>query len=146
MPQNPFESLNELNTSAGTFKFHRLSALESAGFDRIDRLPFSLRILLESVLRQIDGHAITEQHVRALASWEPNTEQQPEVPFLPARVIMQDLTGVPAIVDLAAMRSALDRLGGDPAKINPVLPVDLVIDHSVQVDFFASSEASAAEC
>jgi aconitate hydratase len=141
MAQNPFGSLDELSTEAGTLKFHRLSRLESEGFDRIDSLPFSLRILLESVLRQIDGRAITEDHVRALASWEPNTPKQPEVPFLPARVIMQDLTGVPAIVDLAAMRSALDRLGGDPAKINPMLPVDLVIDHSVQVDFFASSEA-----
>ena len=121
--------------------FHRLSALEEAGFDRVASLPFSLRVLLESVLRQIDGRAITEQDVVALASWKPNATKQPEVPFLPTRVIMQDLTGVPAIVDLAAMRSALDRLGGDPAKINPVLPVDLVIDHSVQVDFFASSEA-----
>lgn len=141
MAQNPFGSLDELSSEAGTLKFHRLSALEEAGYDRVSGLPYSLRILLESVLRQIDGRAITEDHVRALASWEPNAPKQPEVPFLPARVIMQDLTGVPAIVDLAAMRSALDRLGGDPAKINPMLPVDLVIDHSVQVDFFASSEA-----
>ncbi len=138
MIENPFGSLDELSTKAGTIKFHRLSALKIAG---VESLPFSLRVFLESVLRQIDGRAITEEHVRALASWKPNAEQQPDVPFLPARVIMQDLTGVPAIVDLAAMRSALDRLGGDPSKINPVLPVDLVIDHSVQVDFFASAEA-----
>ncbi|MFQ5943917.1 MAG: aconitate hydratase AcnA [Anaerolineales bacterium] len=135
MAKDPFGSLDELDMKAGTIKFHRLSALE------VGHLPFSLRVLLESVLRQIDGRAITEEHVRALASWKPNSPKQPDVPFLPARVIMQDLTGVPAIVDLAAMRSALDRLGGDPAMINPVLPVDLVIDHSVQVDFFASSEA-----
>jgi aconitate hydratase len=138
MAENPLGSVDELSTKAGTVKYHRLSALEIAG---VERLPFSLRVLLESVLRQIDGRAFTEQDVIALANWQPNTPKQPEVPFLPARVIMQDLTGVPAIVDLAAMRSALDRLGGNPAKINPMLPVDLVIDHSVQVDFFASSEA-----
>jgi aconitate hydratase len=138
MSEYPFNSLHELSTNAGTVKFHKLSALEIAG---VDRLPFSMRVLLESVVRQIDGRAFTEKDAIALASWQPNAPKQPDVPFLPARVIMQDLTGVPAIVDLAAMRSALDRLGGDPAKINPVLPVDLVIDHSVQVDFFASSEA-----
>ncbi len=141
MAENPFNSLHELSTNAGTVKYHRLSALEEAGFDRVPGMPYSLRILLESVLRQIDGRSFKEEDVAALANWQPNAQKQPEVPFLPARVIMQDLTGVPAIVDLAAMRSALDRLGGDPAKINPMLPVDLVIDHSVQVDFFASSEA-----
>jgi aconitate hydratase len=138
MADNPFGSFDELKTKAGAVKYHRLSALE---VDGVEKLPFSLRVLLESVLRQINGRAFTEQDVIALAGWQPNTPRQPEVPFLPTRVIMQDLTGVPAIVDLAAMRSALDRLGVDPAKINPVLPVDLVIDHSVQVDFFASSEA-----
>ena len=139
--QDPFGSRSQLKSKGGTYDIYRLSALEEAGFDRVRSLPYSLRVLLESVLRQIDGRALTEQDVAALASWQPNAPKQPEIPFLPARVIMQDLTGVPAIVDLAAMRSALDRLGGDPAKINPVLPVDLVIDHSVQVDFFASSEA-----
>jgi aconitate hydratase len=138
---NPFGSIAELSTSQGTFKFHKLTSLESAGLPNVERLPFSLRILLESVLRQLNGREITEDHVRALAAWQPNAAKQPDVPFLPARVIMQDFTGVPAVVDLAAMRSALHRLGGDPAKINPQVPVDLVIDHSVQVDFFASSEA-----
>jgi len=141
MAGNHFGSLDELSTKAGTVRYHRLSALEDAGYDRVSSLPYSLRVLLESVLRQIDGRSFKEEDVAALANWQPNAPKQPEVPFLPARVIMQDLTGVPAIVDLAAMRSALDRLGGDLAKINPVLPVDLVIDHSVQVDFFASSEA-----
>ena len=138
---DPFGSLSKLEAKAGTFTIHRLSALEAAGFERLKSLPLSLRVLLESVLRQVDGRAITEGDVAALANWQPNAPKQPEVPFLPARVLMQDLTGVPAIVDLAAMRSALERLGGDPSRINPMLPVDLVIDHSVQVDFFASSEA-----
>ncbi|MFV1859339.1 MAG: aconitate hydratase AcnA [Anaerolineales bacterium] len=141
MAKSAFGSLDKLSTKEGTINIHRLSALEAAGFGRVSSLPFSLRVLLESVLRQIDGRAFTEQDVAALANWQPNAPKQPDVPFLPARVIMQDLTGVPAIVDLAAMRSALDRLGGDPTRINPVLPVDLVIDHSVQVDFFASAEA-----
>jgi len=136
-----FGTLSQLESKGGKYAFYRLSALEDAGFDRVPGMPYSLRILLESVLRQIDGRSFKEEDVAALANWQPNAPKQPEVPFLPARVIMQDLTGVPAIVDLAAMRSALDRLGGDPAKINPMLPVDLVIDHSVQVDFFASSEA-----
>ena len=139
--QDPFGSRSQLKVRAGTFTIYRLSALEEAGFERASTLPFSLRVLLESVLRQVDGRAFTEKDVAALANWRPNAPKQPEVPFLPARVLMQDLTGVPAIVDLAAMRSALERLGGDPSRINPVLPVDLVIDHSVQVDFFASSEA-----
>ncbi|MFQ5923703.1 MAG: aconitase family protein, partial [Anaerolineales bacterium] len=139
--QDTFGSLGKLETKVGAVTIYRLSALESAGLAKIDRLPFSLRVMLESVLRQIDGRTITEDAVRAFAGWQPNAAKQPDVSFLPARVIMQDLTGVPAIVDLAAMRAALDRLGGDPSRINPVLPVDLVIDHSVQVDFFASSEA-----
>ncbi len=135
---NQFGTLDTLETSAGAVKFHRLSALDSV---ELTRLPFSIRILLESVLRQVNDREITPDDVQALAGWEPNAAEQPNVPFLPARVIMQDFTGVPAIVDLAAMRSALHRLGGDPARINPQVPVDLVIDHSVQVDFFASPEA-----
>jgi len=138
---DPFGSRSQLEAKAGSYTIYRLAALEAAGFEGTVSLPFSLRVLLESVLRQVDGGAFTEDDVAALANWQPNATKQPEVPFLPARVLMQDLTGVPAIVDLAAMRSALERLGGDPSRINPVLPVDLVIDHSVQVDFFASSEA-----
>ncbi len=108
---------------------------------QLDRLPFSIRILLESLMRQIDGKSILEQDVINLAGWTAQAEKRPSLPFRPARVVMQDFTGVPAIVDLAAMRSAMKRMGGDPGKINPVVPIDMVIDHSVQVDFFASSDA-----
>ncbi len=141
MPLDPFDSRDQLTTASGRFLIHRLDRLESAGLTKLEKLPFSIRILLESVLRQVNGREIQEADVVALAGWQPQAEQRADVPFQPARVIMQDFTGVPAVVDLAAMRSALARLGGDPAMINPQVPVDLVIDHSVQVDFFASAEA-----
>jgi len=108
---------------------------------QLDRLPFSIRVMLEAVLRQCNEREITSQDVINLAGWQPQAAARPSLPFRPARVIMQDFTGVPAVVDLAAMRSAMARLGGDPKKINPLVPVDLVIDHSVQVDFFASPDA-----
>ncbi len=120
----------------GTAVLYRLDALEKSGMGKISRLPFSLKILLEALLRHCDGRVITEEDVTALAHWDPKTGR--EIPFKPARVLLQDFTGVPAVVDLAAMRSAVQRLGGDPRKINPLIPVDLVIDHSVQVDYFAS--------
>jgi aconitate hydratase len=141
MLQNPFNSRSTLSVSGAEYTIFRLDALEKAGLMELDRLPFSLRVLLESVLRQINAHTITEENVIQLSKWVPKSEERSEVPFLPVRVLMQDFTGVPAIVDLAAMRSALARWGGDPKKINPVVPVDLVIDHSVQVDFYASPEA-----
>jgi aconitate hydratase len=141
MSVDPFAARGTLSTRAGTLTIYRLDALERLGLVHLDRLPFSVRVLLESVLRQVNGTTITEQDVVALAGWRPDWDSPPDIPFLPARIIMQDFTGVPALVDLAAMRSALARLGGDPARINPQLPVDLVIDHSVQVDFFASTEA-----
>ncbi|MCX8103992.1 MAG: aconitase family protein, partial [Candidatus Bipolaricaulota bacterium] len=120
----------------GTVVFYRLDALEESGIAKISRLPFSLKVLLEAVLRNSDGRVITDEDVQALAQWDPTSRR--EVPFKPARVLLQDFTGVPTVVDLAAMRSAVKRLGGDPTKINPLVPVDLVIDHSVQVDYFAS--------
>nr|BAL57359.1 aconitate hydratase 1 [uncultured Acetothermia bacterium]BAL58875.1 aconitate hydratase 1 [Candidatus Acetothermum autotrophicum] len=120
----------------GTAILYRLDALEQEGIGKITRLPFSLKILLEAVLRHCDGRLITDEDVRALAQWDPKSGR--EIPFKPARVLLQDFTGVPTVVDLAAMRSAVQRLGGDPTKINPLIPVDLVIDHSVQVDYFAS--------
>ncbi|HSR47487.1 MAG TPA: aconitate hydratase AcnA [Anaerolineales bacterium] len=135
------QARRRLPTQAGEVDFFRLLSLEEAGLTRLETLPFSIRVLLESVLRQADGQLSGMDAVRAVADWKPKQDSRPEIPFLPARVLMQDFTGVPAVVDLAAMRSALARLGGDPGRINPRLPVDLVIDHSVQVDFFASSEA-----
>jgi aconitate hydratase len=136
-----FQARGKLRTGAGPVTIARLPALELAGLTRLDRLPFSIRILLESVLRQVNGREITQENLLALAGWSPRPAHRPDVPFLPARILMQDFTGVPAVVDLAAMRSAVARLGGDPRRINPRVPVDLVIDHSVQVDFFSSPEA-----
>ncbi len=141
MLSDHFGALDTLKTSHGDYTMYRLDRLEAQGLVRLDRLPFSIRVMLEAVLRQVDGVAINPQDVINLAGWQPRVAERPILPFRPARVVMQDFTGVPAVVDLAAMRSAIARLGGDPAKINPVVPVDLVIDHSVQVDFYAIPEA-----
>ena len=139
--RNPFGTRSELATAAGRAVIYRLDGLEKAGLGSLACLPFSIKVLLEAVLRNVDGFLVIEEDVSALAAWNAKSPVAREVPFKPARVILQDFTGVPAIVDLAAMRAAMQRLGGDPAKINPLVPVDLVIDHSVQVDFFGSSEA-----
>jgi aconitate hydratase len=141
MSNDAFRARRRLSTEAGEMTIFDLAALERAGITRLEALPFSIRILLESVLRQVDEQRIRSQDVLTVAGWAPHRSERAEVPFLPARVLMQDFTGVPAVVDLAAMRSALARLGGDPGRINPRIPVDLVIDHSLQVDFFASGEA-----
>jgi len=141
MAQDFFNARDTLKTKHGTYTFYRLDALEKAGLTNLQELPFSIRILLESALWQCDGKSITEEDVKRIAAWTPQAEHRPGIPFKPSRVIMQDFTGVPAVVDLAAMRSAMARLGGDPKKVNPVVPVDLVIDHSVQVDFFATPDA-----
>ncbi len=134
-----FGARGTFDTGNGKAVIYRLSALSAKGIGKIDRLPFSIKILLENALRNVDGRIITEQDVLNLANWE----QGVDVPFKPARVILQDFTGVPCVVDLAALRDAMLRMGGDPKKINPIVPVDLVIDHSVQVDYFASSDALA---
>ncbi len=127
---------------AGKLSYFALHRLEQHGIADISRLPFTIKILLESLLRNCDGFAITEDHVAGVANWRPAGERQ-EIPYKPARVVLQDFTGVPALVDLAAMREAMKSLGGDPAKINPLIPCDLVIDHSVQVDGFGNREALA---
>ncbi len=120
---------------------YRLDALEKRGLGNISRLPFSIKVLLEALLRQVDGFAVTDADVARLAAWNAASPAAVELPFKPARVILQDFTGVPAVVDLAAMRSATARMGGDPKRVNPLIPVDLVIDHSVQVDQFGSKFA-----
>ncbi len=135
-----FNARSSLRVGKKDYVIYRLDALERAGLTDLKRLPFSIRILLEAALRQCNDREIKQADVRNIAAWKPSGER-PGVPFLPARVIMQDFTGVPAVVDLAAMRSAVARLGGDPERINPLVPVDLVIDHSIQVDFFATSDA-----
>jgi len=126
-----------------TGNFYSLPALEKTGVGPVSRLPVSIRLVLESVLRNCDGKKVTEHNVRALANWQPNTERTEEIPFIVARIVLQDFTGVPLLVDLAAMRSAVARLGGNPKIIEPLVPVDLVVDHSVQVDVNGSPDAFA---
>ncbi|MDX2200514.1 MAG: aconitate hydratase AcnA [Phycisphaerae bacterium] len=138
-----FSAKNKLKTSHGDVTIFRLDALEKQGLARMGRLPYSLRILIESVLRNVDNFAVEADHVRKLCQWSPTAIPAGEIPFKPARVVLQDFTGVPALVDFAAMRSAVKRMGGDPKRINPIIPADLVIDHSVQVDHFGSKGALA---
>ncbi|WKZ43156.1 MAG: aconitate hydratase AcnA [Anaerolineales bacterium] len=138
---NSFNARDTLKVGKKEYIYYRLDALEKAGLTQLKRLPFSIRIMLEAALRQCNDKEITQTDVKNIAAWTPLSDSRPGIPFLPARVIMQDFTGVPAIVDLAAMRAAVARLGGDPKKINPLVPVDLVIDHSIQVDFFATADA-----
>jgi aconitate hydratase len=140
--KNPFGSLAHFQSKAGRFAYHRLAALES--FGSIERLPYSIRVLLESCLRNYDGFVVGERDVTQLAAWQAGSVGENEIPFKPGRVILQDFTGVPAVVDLATLRSALARLGGDPRRINPLVPVDLVIDHSIQVDAFGNAAALEA--
>ncbi len=135
-----FSARDVLKVGDKEYVIYRLDALEKAGLTKLKQLPFSIRIVLEAALRQCNDKEIKQADVKNIAAWTPQGTR-PGIPFLPARVIMQDFTGVPAVVDLAAMRSAVARLGGDPKKINPLVPVDLVIDHSIQVDFFATTEA-----
>ena len=135
-----FNARDVIKVGDKRYVIYRLDALEKAGLTNLRQLPFSIRIVLEAALRQCNDKEITQTDVKNIAAWTPKG-LRPGIPFLPARVVMQDFTGVPAVVDLAAMRSAVARLGGDPKKINPLVPVDLVIDHSVQVDFFATSDA-----
>ncbi|HLL89859.1 MAG TPA: aconitate hydratase AcnA [Tepidisphaeraceae bacterium] len=138
---NPFGSEAILSTKAGDVRVYRLDALAKRGLADLDKLPFSIKVLLESALRNMDNFEVSEQDVTRLGKWDAEKPLNVEVPFKVARVILQDFTGVPCVVDLAAMRAAMKRAGGDPQKINPLVPVDLVIDHSVQVDEFGSQFA-----
>jgi aconitate hydratase len=138
---NPFGSEATLSSKAGDVKIFRLGKLAELGLGDLDKLPFSIKVLLESALRNMDNFAVTETDVKGIATWNAKNVNAVELPFKPARVILQDFTGVPCVVDLAAMRAAMKRAGGDPQKINPLIPVDLVIDHSVQVDEFGSQVA-----
>jgi aconitate hydratase len=139
---NIFNALDRFDAGHGhTGSFYSLPRLEQEGLGRVSRLPVSLRVILESILRNMDGVRVTEGHVRALAKWEANGERVAEIPFVVARVLLQDFTGVPLLVDLAAMRSAASRSGRSPHLVEPLVPVDLVIDHSIQVDFAGSADA-----
>jgi aconitate hydratase len=137
---DPFDARDTFDTGSGEAYLYRLSALEDEGY-KLDHLPVSIRVLLEAMLRECDGTLITEDNVRRFAQYDPSAPAEEEIPFVPSRVLLQDFTGVPAVVDLAALRSAMDRLGGDPNEINPQVPVHLIIDHSVQVDHFGTTEA-----
>ncbi len=138
---NAFNSRAELRLGESTVAINRLQALAEQNLVALEKLPYSIRILLENVLRHAGNGVVDDEDVLSVASWHPEHESAREVPFMPARVVLQDFTGVPAVVDLAALRDAMVRLGGDPAKINPLVQTDLVIDHSVQVDLFGSSRA-----
>lgn len=135
-----FAAASELRVHDRRYRYYSLASLKEQGFD-IDRLPFSLRILLENLLRHEDGSTVTADDIRALAGWSPDEQAAREIAFMPARVLLQDFTGVPALVDLAAMRDAMAALGGDPKAINPQQPVELVIDHSIQVDAYGNPQA-----
>src|SRR5579864_3169938 len=136
-----FKTKTTLNVDGRTVSYYSLAALEKAGVGHPSRLPFSLKVLLENLLRREDGRSVTADHIEALAGWHPASPPSTNIAMQPARVLLQDFTGVPAVVDLAAMRDAMAELGGNPKRINPLQPVELVIDHSVQVDAFASSDA-----
>jgi aconitate hydratase len=139
-----FGTRRPLTVGNQSYDLFRLDLLEKAGFKSVSKLPVSLKVLLENLLRQEDNHQVNKGDIEALANWNPKAKQEKEIAFMPARVLTQDLTGVPAVVDLAVMREAMKRLGGDPKKINPLAPCDLVIDHSVQVDRFGSPLAFEA--
>jgi aconitate hydratase len=134
-------ALSSFMVGAERYNFYSLEYLEKEGYGHVSRLPFSIKVLLEGALRQVDGRLITEEHVASLAGYDPASPARVEIPFQPSRVILQDFTGVPSVVDLAALRSAMARMGGDPELIQPAVPVDLVIDHSIQVDVFNSPQA-----
>jgi aconitate hydratase len=133
-----FGSRATLDVAGKSYTIYRLDALVKASNGNSDRLPFSLKILLENLLRNEDGAFVKRVDVEAMANWDVRAKAEKEIAFRTARVLLQDFTGVPAVVDLAAMRDALSNLGGDPQRINPLQPVDLVIDHSVQVDHYAN--------
>src|SRR5690606_31901318 len=141
MNHNPFNTLQTFTVDGAPHRFYSLPALEQAGFPQISRLPVSIRLVLESLLRNCDGKRVQEQAIRDLATWQARAERTEEIPFVVARIVLQDFTGVPLLVDLAAMRSAVTKLGQDPKIIEPLVPVDLVVDHSVQVDFAGSADA-----
>src|ERR1700688_2797917 len=136
-----FKCLRPLKVGSKTYAYYSLPLAEKNGLKGISRLPFSLKVLLENLLRNEDGRSVSKQDIQAVALWLKSKTSEREISFRPARVLMQDFTGVPAVVDLAAMRDAMTHLGANPEKINPLNPVDLVIDHSVMVDYFGTAKA-----
>src|SRR3954463_13309616 len=138
---NPFNTLQTFTVEGESHKFYSLPALEKAGVGKISRLPVSIRIVLESVLRNCDGKKVSEEHVRQLAGWNPAGARTEEIPFVVARVVLQDFTGVPLLADLAAMRNVAADMGRNAKVIEPLVPVDLVVDHSVMIDYYRRPDA-----
>src|SRR5688500_1281719 len=138
---NSFDTRTEIQVGGQAVQIYSLPALERAGFLGVARLPYSMKILLENLLRREDNAFVKADDIRAVAQWNATAASEQEISFMPARVLLQDFTGVPCVVDLAAMRDAIIRLGGNPDRVNPLQPVELVIDHSVQVDYFARADA-----
>jgi len=138
---NPLGTRGTLDFGSEQATVYRLPELAHQGLTDLARLPFSIRVLLENVLRHAGRGAVSENHVRELAKWTPSSSARSELPFMPARVVLQDFTGVPCVVDLVAMRDAMAGMNGNPDLINPVVPCDLVIDHSVQVDYYGTGAA-----
>src|SRR6476659_8016481 len=139
--RNSFNTRTEIRAGGQTVQIYSLPALEKAGFAGVSRLPYSMKILLENLLRREDNAVVKSDDIEALARWDAKNPVEKEISFMPARVLLQDFTGVPCVVDLAAMRDAMIDLKGDPDRINPLQPVELVIDHSVQVDYFGRADA-----
>jgi aconitate hydratase len=137
---NAQDYVKELSVDGRTYKYYDIRQLSDKGIGTIDRLPFSIRILVENLLRKMDGRVVKAEDLKAIANWQPTYDAPVEIPYHPARVLMQDFTGVPAVVDLAAMRDAVKDLGGDPRKINPLVPTELIVDHSIQVDYYGSPD------
>jgi len=132
-------TVKSIITSSGKFKYFSLQELNKNNY-KVNKLPFSIRILLENIIRNYNGFSINDEHIKTILNWKPKPDVK-EIPFLPSRVLMQDFTGVPAVVDIASIRSEVSRKGKDPGKINPKIPVDLIIDHSVQVDYYGANYA-----
>ncbi|MDH3879692.1 MAG: aconitase family protein, partial [Desulfobacterales bacterium] len=132
---------SQIEITNRTYTFFDITRLEKNGIADVKRLPYSIKILVENLLRKLDGRVVLDEDLKNIARWQKSYETPVEIPYHPARVLMQDFTGVPAVVDLAAMRDAVKDMGGDPQKINPLVPVDLIVDHSVQVDYFGSADA-----
>src|SRR5690606_17886073 len=141
MPHNTFNTLKNFKIGDKTCQFYSLPALGKALGVDVSRLPVSIRLVLESILRNCDGQKVTEEHVRQLANWQPNDARENEIPFVVARVVLQDFTGVPLLADVAAMRSVAQKAGKDPKRIEPLVPVDLVVDHSIMIDYFGTNKS-----
>ncbi len=138
-----FKCRREMTVAGKTYTYFDLKEAEKNGLDGVSKLPYTLKVLLENLLRFEDGRTVTKQDIEAIAAWTKTGKSDHEIAYRPARVLMQDFTGVPAVVDLAAMRDATTSLGGDPKSVNPLVPVDLVIDHSVMVDYFGKGDSFA---